>query len=316
MKFKHIIISAAAMLISVCASAQISAADYTITKGEIDSTSYLIGVNFGSFIKGNNFKGLDRDVVRSGLGDFLGTKGDPTSEEFISSLRYNPYEMNETLNAFIVDEPHPDSLVTKASYMIGIYFGSFIVGNGFPEPNFKRMDDGIDAFLKAEGDPDGEEFGKQFEIDPMLMNELFPRILMKQEIAAMQENLEESESFLRLKKTQLNLSETESGLLYKIISSGDTSRKPTPDNKVTVLYKGTRMDGSVFDEHMDPENPMSFVLARVIDGWTEGLQLIGEGGKIMLYVHPDLAYGERGAGSDIAPNSALVFEVTLLKVEY
>ena len=105
-----------------------------------------------------------------------------------------------------------------------------------------------------------------------------------------------------------------SGLKYKIEREGSDT-KPTTVDEVEVNYKGTLLDGRVFDSSYDRGQSIKFALNRVIPGWTEGLQLIGEGGKITLYLPSDLAYGERGApGSIIEPNATLIFEVELLKV--
>ena len=79
-------------------------------------------------------------------------------------------------------------------------------------------------------------------------------------------------------------------------------------------YRGTTLDGKEFDSSYKRGAPASFPLNRVIAGWTEGLQLVKEGGKVKLFIPANLAYGERGAGRDIGPNSALIFEVELIKV--
>lgn len=88
---------------------------------------------------------------------------------------------------------------------------------------------------------------------------------------------------------------------------------PTLSDTLYVKYKGTLIDGTVFDQTAEDGEPISFPLGGVIKGWQEGLQLIGEGGKIKLYIPADLAYGERG-NQGIKPNSALVFDVELVKV--
>ena len=83
---------------------------------------------------------------------------------------------------------------------------------------------------------------------------------------------------------------------------------------MTVHYRGTLMNGQEFDSSNARGEPTSFPLNGVIAGWTEGLQLMKEGGKFEFYIHPDLAYGELGAGGAIGPNAALVFQVELIKV--
>ncbi len=104
-----------------------------------------------------------------------------------------------------------------------------------------------------------------------------------------------------------------SGLQYKVITEG-TGSKPGPDDIVKVHYTGTTIDGTKFDSSYDRGEPAQFRLSNVIKGWVEGLQLMPEGSKYMLYIPSDLAYGERGAGDVIKPFETLIFEVELLGI--
>ena len=104
-----------------------------------------------------------------------------------------------------------------------------------------------------------------------------------------------------------------SGLQYKIIIAGEGKQPGATDN-VTVHYRGTLTDGSEFDSSYGRGTPATFPLNRVIAGWTEGLQLMNEGGKFEFYIPHELAYGERGAPGAIPPRATLIFEVELLKV--
>jgi FKBP-type peptidyl-prolyl cis-trans isomerase len=106
---------------------------------------------------------------------------------------------------------------------------------------------------------------------------------------------------------------TASGLQYEVLASG-TGKSPTATDKVTVHYRGTLTDGTEFDSSYKRGQPAVFPVNRVIPGWTEALQLMKEGDKWRLTIPPQLAYGERGAGRLIPPNSTLVFEVELIKV--
>jgi len=106
---------------------------------------------------------------------------------------------------------------------------------------------------------------------------------------------------------------TPSGLKYVVITSGN-GKTPGPADKVTVHYRGTLTNGTEFDSSYKRGQPATFPVDRVIPGWTEALQLMKEGDKWKLTIPPNLAYGERGAGATIPPNSTLIFEVELIKV--
>jgi len=107
---------------------------------------------------------------------------------------------------------------------------------------------------------------------------------------------------------------TNSGLQYRILRKG-SDLKPKATNEVRVNYHGWLDNNKVFDSSYNRGEPISFPLNGVIKGWTEGMQLVGEGGMIELTIPPDLAYGSRGAGADVPPNATLHFLVELLKVQ-
>ena len=105
-----------------------------------------------------------------------------------------------------------------------------------------------------------------------------------------------------------------SGLQYKLERQGE--KRPVETDEVEVNYKGMLLDGTVFDSSYDRGESVTFPLNRVIPGWTQGLQHVGEGGKIVLYIPPQLGYGENGApGSLIGPNATLIFEIELIKIK-
>ena len=155
------------------------------------------------------------------------------------------------------------------------------------------------------------------------------------------ENAEASKAWLEKIAKKSGVKKTESGLLYKVTKEGDASMMPKdPRDVVKVQYTGRTREGKVFDTsifanrskeqqemmrkqnpsafdekgNLKEEEPVEFPLNRVIPGWTEGLQLVGKGGTITLWIPSDLAYGARGAGRDIGPNEALEFEVELVDV--
>ena len=157
-----------------------------------------------------------------------------------------------------------------------------------------------------------------------------------------QQNAARSKAWLEEKKLEAGVKSTESGLLYKVVKAGDMSKAAKSDEDVVkVHYVGRLQSGKVFDASrfesrseeqkatlrmhqpnrfdkngklIGEDEPLEFPLNRVIAGWTEGMKLIGPGGKILLYVPAELAYGNRGAGALIGPNEALEFEVELIEV--
>lgn len=123
----------------------------------------------------------------------------------------------------------------------------------------------------------------------------------------------EGEKFLEENKAKAGVITTESGLQYQVITEG-TGVKPTESDRVKVHYTGTLIDGTVFDSSVERGEPATFGVNQVIKGWTEGLQIMPVGSKYIFWIPSELAYGERGAGQDIKPNSVLKFEVELLEI--
>ena len=126
-----------------------------------------------------------------------------------------------------------------------------------------------------------------------------------------EENQAAGIAFLAENTTKENIVTTASGLQYEVLAKGE-GPSPTATTSVTVHYKGTTLDGKEFDSSYSRNAPATFPLNRVIAGWTEGLQLMNAGAKYRFFIPAELAYGSRGAGADIGPNSTLIFEVELL----
>jgi FKBP-type peptidyl-prolyl cis-trans isomerase FklB len=121
------------------------------------------------------------------------------------------------------------------------------------------------------------------------------------------------EEFLAANKGKEGVVTLPSGLQYKILTAG-TGPKPAATDTVSCNYRGTLLNGKVFDSSYDRGKPESFPVGGVIKGWTEALQLMPVGSKWQLFIPADMAYGDRGAGGDIGPGEALVFEVELLSI--
>lgn len=145
------------------------------------------------------------------------------------------------------------------------------------------------------------------------------RELIMEAITAAREKMnaqlkQKADAFMESNKVKPGVVSTSSGLQYEVIRQG-TGVKPTLSDTVTVHYKGQLSDGKVFDSSIDRGEPATFTLDRVIEGWQEGIQLMPQGAQYRIYIPYNLGYGERGAGQDIPPYSALIFDVELISVK-
>jgi FKBP-type peptidyl-prolyl cis-trans isomerase FklB len=131
--------------------------------------------------------------------------------------------------------------------------------------------------------------------------------------AALQKNLQAGEEFLAANAKRDGVVSLPSGLQYRVLEPG-SGKQPAATDTVTVHYRGTLIDGTEFDSSYSRNKPATFRADRVIEGWREALQLMQEGAKWELFIPAKLAYGDKGAGK-IQPNSTLIFEVQLIKVE-
>jgi len=124
----------------------------------------------------------------------------------------------------------------------------------------------------------------------------------------------QGQEFLNENKKRTEVITTASGLQYEILKKGSGTVSPKATDKVEVHYHGTLIDGTVFDSSVNRGKTIAFGLNQVIKGWTEGVQLMQEGDKFKFFIPSELAYGDRGAGGMIKPNSTLIFEVELFKI--
>lgn len=212
--------------------------------------------------------------------------------------------------------------VDSASYLLGVNIGNFLKGYGFAdkslsELNMSEFKKGIADFIGNDLQPMDSNYLKQFKINPEKMNDVFNGYLEKKHAIKVYEAKEAEKAYLATvakNAAKDGLTKTDSGLWYKIEEAG-AADKIGPKDTVYAHYTGTLTNGNKFDG-TDPEQPSSkFTLNRVIKGWTEGLQLIGEGGKIHLIIPSELGYGEQGNRS-IPASATLIFDVQVDSVRH
>lgn len=305
----------------------------------VDSLSYCIGVNVGSGIR-EQFNGTAFDIkeVKRGLVKGYSKKPKLTQMESVEILRVffsgvfrercAVYEEAVKAGSTAPFKPFVSKKERKIiSYSFGNDFGHNIGKSHLPIDISWLWRGFEDAYCGTTLWP--QEFSVHY------LSHYFMTVVPAQNDAR-------SKAWLEQKSKEPGVKRTESGLLYKVVAAGDMSKAAKNDEDVVkVHYIGRLQDGRVFDasrfENRSEEQkaairmnqptrfdrngklleeymPLEFPLNRVIAGWTEGMKLIGPGGKIVLYVPAELAYSNYGAGNDIGPNEALEFEVELIDV--
>ena len=192
----------------------------------------------------------------------------------------------------------------SVSYALGVLFANNMKSEGMTEINSEALASGFSAVMTDNATMD------QAEADGIVRTAM---TAMKEK--ASEAAKEEGETFLAENAKKEGINVTDSGLQYHHDTEG-TGKSPDANDKVTVHYQGTLLDGTEFDSSYKRGEPISFPLNGVIPGWTEGLQLMKIGGKTTFYIPQDLAYGARpNPGGPIPPYAALIFVVELLEVE-
>lgn len=192
------------------------------------------------------------------------------------------------------------------SYGIGRQMGDQLASDPFDGISAQAVAAGvIDALEGTESPISQEAFAQAFEEINAIMQ-------AKQAELAKVAGVE-GETFLAANAQKDEVHVTDSGLQYEILIHGEGSQ-PVADSVVSTHYHGTLIDGTVFDSSVERGQPAEFPVNRVIPGWTEALQMMPVGSKWRLYIPQELAYGAQGSGAKIAPFSALIFDVELLKI--
>lgn len=193
----------------------------------------------------------------------------------------------------------------KLSYALGAYFSQGVT----------RQDIDIDvpAFMQAVEDILNQSELKLSQEEMQQVLTAYQQKLTTERAAKADSNKTAGEKFLAENKKKDGVVTLPSGLQYKVLEKGD-GPKPTVDDNVKVHYRGTHIDGTVFDSSYERGEPVSLGLSQVIKGWQEAVPLMSVGSKYQIYVPADLAYGDRGAGGSIGPNETLIFDIELLGI--
>lgn len=200
------------------------------------------------------------------------------------------------------------STMDKVSYAIGVNIGQ----------NFKNQSLDVNSDAIAQGIKDGlsgaTPLMSQQEMQSTLMD-FQKQLIVKRQQDFQQtstKNKQDGDAFLAANKTKAGVVTLPDGLQYKIIDAG-SGASPTATDTVTVQYQGTFINGKIFDSSYQRNKPVTFPVSEIIPGWTEALKLMKPGATWLLFIPPNLAYGERGIGP-IGPNETLLFKVNLISV--
>ena len=230
------------------------------------------------------------------------------SEEYYNSLTAQTAQL-DAARARIAEleaklaRPTMHSFNDSASYAIGRDMYT----------NWTQRQLGINAKMAAQAmidDANGYSQLSDAQANPLLQR--FQMEFERKQRAGIQENIDAGAKYMQQISNNKSVYTTPSGLKYRKIKDGN-GKKPKATDRVKVHYTGTLIDGTKFDSSVDRGEPLTFPLNQVIPGWTEGLQLMDEGSKYMLYIPYNLGYGEQPAGA-IPPGSTLIFEVELLEI--
>ena len=194
--------------------------------------------------------------------------------------------------------------IDSVSYAVGVSFGGMLKASSMEGLNYGVIMKAMKAYMSG----DTTLKIKEADCGPVIQ-----RYMMKAQEAMAKVKQAEEKKFMSENKTKDGVKETADGLQYKIAKPGNDN-KPAPEDTVEVNYKGTTLDGTVFDSSYERGETVKFPLNAVIRGWTEGLQFIGEGGKETLWIPFDLGYGPRQMGPKLPAYSTLIFDVELVKV--
>lgn len=194
--------------------------------------------------------------------------------------------------------------IDSVSYALAVSIATNIKKQGLKDINLKAFNKAFEQVIKDES----------LIIDLALAEAILKDFFTNKSNMTAQDNMLTGKKFLEENRKTEGVITLESGLQYLVINEG-TGATPALTDQVKTHYKGTLIDGTVFDSSYDRGEPITFPVTGVIKGWTEALLLMKEGAKWKLFIPAYLAYGSKGAGGVIPPNATLIFDIELLSIE-
>ena len=194
----------------------------------------------------------------------------------------------------------------KLSYSMGIFFGQTVIR--------QEMEIDVPAFMQAVEDVLNKNEKKLSDEEMQKIINTYQKKEQEDRIAKSDKDNADGKKFLAENKKKEGVTVLPSGLQYKIIKNSE-GEKPLADSRVVVHYRGTLINGTEFDSSYARGEPIELGLNQVIKGWQEALQLMSVGSKWQIVIPSELAYGERGAGRLIGPNSTLIFDIELISIK-
>ncbi len=216
----------------------------------------------------------------------------------LTTILFSCSQNKNTQNVTLEDE------IDSTSFAIGVSVGENL-NNQFDELDFELVNAGLNST---------KDTSNNFGISSMVAQGIIQRYMTKKQLEKQKEVDALKNIWFQDTLSIGDMFTTESGIKYQILVNG-SGAKPTLNDQVETHYHGTLLDGTVFDSSIDRGETVSFPVSGVIPGWTEALQLMSVGSKWKLIIPSELAYGERGAGQMIPPNSDLIFIVELVSIK-
>lgn len=291
----------------------LSAQDKAALSSERDRISYMVGADVGASIMAVG-PDIDLAALRRAIENaFAGNKpllDEETAKSVAPALMQRiAQRQGQAVPGAPPGTPAPSVSKEQVGYLVGADIGRSLAPI--------RADLDLGVFMRGLGDVLGNRPRALDEAAADALRKSFSeRVqarLQKEAAEAGARNSSEGAAFLARNKAAKGVFTTPSGLQYMVIRQGAGAR-PRPTDRVRVHYKGTLLDGTVFDSSYDRATPAEFGLDQVIAGWTEGVAMMPVGAKYRFWVPAELAYGAKGMPGAIGPNSTLVFDVELLQV--